>query len=911
MSSKGKSMAELPDTGGTDGSDRLLEELRLCKSKLRTLLRLSEDLIVVLDKKGVVIEIGTRAAEVFGINPDEIAGRMTWDNFVPDDEHERLLGYFSDRLSGAGNPPSTYTLRLKVPDGQRFMRANVAFIPGTEDRIIVMKDLSEVVREQRRTAESEERHRKVIENTMDGILICTSDMILFANKSFCDMTELPREDIYTMTPMRFFSDSDRDKINSLFAPSSSGEKKTHLFEAGVRKRRGLLPAELSAITMTYRDTDAVLISVRDLSQRKEAEKKLKDSHKLLKAIVDNSPVGVSVHDRFGTLLLANASWRTIWGKTIEDLEEKMVPRKKLRMDRRDSYLGKHIQDVERVYTDGGELYIPILEIPNPPPGGAEYISHHFYALMDDKGEVDKVVILTLDLTESLKTQDELIETRDLYYELFSNIPVAVYRTTLETGGRIVSANPEMLRMFRAGTLEELERISVRDLYVDSSRRIDLMEGLQENKEIQGFEAELRRADGSTFLGSISAREVSAKDGEVSFIEGIIRDITDQRRMEEELQNIEHLESIGTLAGGIAHDFNNLLMAIQGGISLAQQEDDAECIRRHLEETDAAIEEATVLTRQLLTFARGGVPFKETVDVESCVRDSIMFSLRGSEVEPEFEFQDDLYNLEADREQIAQVLQNLAVNSVQAMPGEGILHVSVSNIVLGPDNEEQLPPGRYVRLSIRDTGEGIPAKDLKRIFNPYFTTKPDGTGLGLATSYSIIKRHSGSIRVISDEGEGTEFIICLPSAAREIQGSPCEEEEGSDTASDVSASILIMDDDTKVRRVLASMLDALGHNVTECSDGKKAVEMYRESVSAGDSFDLVIMDLTVPGGMGGEKAIRELIKIDPSVKAIVSSGYANNPVLSGYRDYGFSGSLVKPYSLVVLRRELNSVLSTNL
>lgn len=886
----------------------IIDQLRLSRSKLSTILRLTEDVVIVLDKLGTVIDVSAHAEEVLGSGLDEVIGKARWEDFVPDDEKERLTGYFNDRASGTGNPPSTYTLRVLVPDGQRFMRANVDFIPGTEDRVIILKDLSEVVKEQRRTAESEERYRTVIENTKDGILICTMEKILFANSSFCEMTGLPREEIYTLSPVRLFQEVDRTRFESLFQGPGQEEKNTPVFETGVRKKQGFLPAELSATPMIYRNTEAMLISVRDLTQRKEAERQLKEQHDLLRAIVDNSPVAVSVHDRFGTLLLANASWRAIWGKSIEDLKEKMVPRKKLRMDRRDSYLGDYIKDVEKVYKEGGELFIPILKITNPVPGAAEFISHHFYALMDEEGSVDKVVILTLDLTESLRMKDELQETRDQYRDLFSNIPVAVYRTTLESGGRLVSANPEMLRMFGIDSLADIGNVTVKDLYADSDRRTELMRSLADQDEVKGFEAELRRSDGSTFLGSITARKVTGRDGEPSYVEGIIRDITDQRRMEEELLNIEHLESIGTLAGGIAHDFNNLLMAIQGSISLASEEKDTERTLEHLRETEESIQEATVLTRQLLTFAKGGVPVKESVDVETCVREAVKFSLHGSDVEAEFDFQRDLDKISADREQIAQVVQNLALNSLQAMPSGGRIEVSCSNVCLEPDNEPGLKPGDYVRLSIRDNGKGIPARDLKKIFNPYFTTKPDGTGLGLATSYSIVKRHSGAIRVSSEEGEGAEFLIYLPS--QEVTAKKRTPEKPAIETETGPLRILIMDDDRKVREVLGSMLEALGHQVTDCTDGLQAVELYGLGMSSDKPFDVVIMDLTVPGGMGGEAAVDKLRKLDTEVRAIVSSGYANNPVLSSYSDYGFSGSLVKPFSLSVLRNELASVMGKN-
>ena len=887
----------------------LKDKLHLSGSTLRTILQLSENIVIVLDKNGIVIEASNQIERITGIPLNEIIGKVSWDKFVHDEDRERIAGYFFDRAKGTGNPPLTYTLRINIPgEESRLMRVNVGFIPGTEDRVIIMKDLSPVVLEQMKTAETEERYRTVVENTKDGILICDEDRILFANTSFCRMTDISREDVYTFSPVNLFHEADREKMETYFL--KSGEvtgNKTSVFETLIKLRKGFLPVELSSSPMIYRDTEVLLVSVRDLSQRKEAEKKLRESHKLMKAIVDNSPVGISVHDRNGTLLMTNASWRKIWNRSIEELKDRMIPRSTLKMDKKDTYLGNYIDDVKEVYQKGGELYIPKLQITNPIPGGAEFISHHFYALKDDSGKVDKVVILTLDLTESLKTQVELIETRNQFRELTGNIPVAIYRTTTESGGKIVFYNPEMQRMFFGDETGNFDEISVVDTYADPSCRKEFLDRLAKDNEVRGFEAELKRQDGSTFLASISARKVITRDGQKEFIEGIIRDITDQRRLEQELSRIEHLESIGTLAGGIAHDFNNLLMAIQGNISLAQIEEEPSKLIERLEQAVTSTEKATILTRQLLTFARGGVPLKEPIEVAPFVQEAVIFALRGSDVEAVFNFGKDLKSIEADREQITQVIHNITLNSVQAMIGGGQITVSCDNAKMGEDSDTHFGDGEYVSISIKDKGKGIPPDDLNKIFNPYFTTKFGGSGLGLSTSYSIISRHSGAIRAYSEEGIGTEFVIYLPVFDTRVTKTVSREEPVKENHS-ASAHILIMDDDPSVREVLSGMLDVLGHEVTESCDGSEAIEIYRERFSSGEPFDAVIMDLTVPGGMGGEAALEKLKEIDPTVRAIVSSGYANNTVLSNYSEYGFSGRLVKPFRISTLRIELNTVLT---
>ncbi len=875
---------------------------------LSTILRLSEEIVLVLDKNGIVIEASKRVEELLEMPREDIIGKLSWTDYISEEDIKRATGYFVDRMKGTGNPPSTYTLGVTLPGQEsRLMRVNVDFIPGSGNRVVIMKNLSDIVFEQEKASENKVRYRAVVENTQDGILICTKDRILFANNSFSRMTGLSKEELFTLSPVDFFPKTDLKKIESLFLESGNCKQEATGFEIRIKLKKGFLHAELFSIPMAYQDKEAVFISLRDLTQWKDTEKKLNESHKLMKAVVDNSPLGISVHDRNGTLLMANASWRAIWNKSIEEMKENMVPRTELRMDKKDSYLGEYIDEVEAVYRKGGELYIPKLEISNPSHRGADFISHHFYALKDDNGEVDKVVILTLDLTESMKTLGELMETRIQYKELTGNIPVAVYRTTLGFGGKIVFSNPEMNRMFFGEETGNFDGVSVKDLYADPSGRKEFIDSLKENNEVRGFEAELKRTNGSTFLASITGRKVTSFDGKEEYIEGIIRDITDQRRIEEELQRMDHLESIGTLAGGIAHDFNNLLMAIQGNISLALNEEDLSKLTMRLGEAEASIEGASILTRQLLTFARGGVPLKISLDVASLIRESVLFSLRGSGVGVVFDFEDGLTNIEADREQIAQVIHNMMLNSVQAMIDGGRITVSCSNAELTVDSDTNLETGEYVKISIKDTGIGIPPDELKKIFNPYFTTKPDGSGLGLSTSYSIVSRHSGTINAYSEEGRGTEFVIYLPTTDREGKITVPEDISESVDVS-VKASILIMDDNPRVRDVLAGMLDVLGHDVTESADGAEAIELYQERFSSGEPFDAVIMDLTIPGGMGGEVAIEKLQKIDPDVRAIVSSGYASNTVLSNYTDHGFSGRLLKPFRISTLKKELNTVLT---
>jgi nitrogen-specific signal transduction histidine kinase/ActR/RegA family two-component response regulator len=388
----------------------------------------------------------------------------------------------------------------------------------------------------------------------------------------------------------------------------------------------------------------------------------------------------------------------------------------------------------------------------------------------------------------------------------------------------------------------------------------------------------------------------------------LNDITEHKRAEEGLQRIEKLESVGRLAGGIAHDFNNILTAILGNISLAERhiEPKGKAAERLLEAKKASVR-AKGLTQQLLTFSRGGAPIKEVASIAELLEESALFALRGSDVKCEFSLPDDLWSIEIDRGQMSQVITNLVINADEAMPKGGLLAIRAKNTVI--EREGVLPPlpeGDYVEITVEDYGVGIPKEHLGRIFDPYFTTKQKGTGLGLATTHSIIKNHGGCITVESEPGAGTTFHIYLPASKKPVTKKE-EVEEAVQAAFPGRKRILVMDDEETIRDMLSNMLSTAGFEVELASDGKEAIERYEKAMELGQPFDAVIMDLTIPGGMGGKEAIKELIKIDPDVKAIVSSGYSTDPIMADAWKYGFSAVMTKPYSISEMENTLRRIL----
>ena len=409
------------------------------------------------------------------------------------------------------------------------------------------------------------------------------------------------------------------------------------------------------------------------------------------------------------------------------------------------------------------------------------------------------------------------------------------------------------------------------------------------------------------VGIVEVRAFPIYDdsGEVIMVAEYIRNITERKRLEEELNKAHKLESLGVLAGGIAHDFNNLLTGILGNISLAKAITDPKMkIFSRLEEAEKAVWRARDLTQQLMTFSRGGAPVKKTASIKQIVMDSASFVLRGSNVRCEFAIGEDTWPVEVDEGQMSQVINNLIINADQSMVDGGIIDVTVNNITVDSQNEPSLKEGRYVKISIRDHGEGIPEANIHRIFDPYFTTKQKGSGLGLATVYSIIKNHDGHVRVESKVYIGTTFHIFIPASENGL--SVTMEKRENPLAG--SGRILVMDDEEIIRDVSSQILVHLGYDAEVCCDGVEALEIYRKALFGEKSFSAVIMDLTIPGGMGGKETIRKLQEIDNGVIGIVSSGYCNDPILANYADYGFRGIVEKPYSMEKLGKVLHDLLA---
>ncbi|MBL7959081.1 PAS domain S-box protein [bacterium] len=654
---------------------------------------------------------------------------------------------------------------------------------------------------------------------------------------------------------------------------------------------------------------AIVFNYRDITERKEAEEAFRENDKRFRALVENSSDALILISGEGIISYVGPSFSHIVGHSQEEtltvnLFQFIHPDDRKQTESLFNELlkrPKHILTIQfrMFHKDGSWRWM-------------EGVANNLLT----EPSIGAIVLNFRDITDRKKANEALAEEKGRLLVTLRSIGEGVITTDILGRVMLMNKSAELITQY---TQEEAFDKPIRQILplrsIKSEESIDHpVDKVLKTKRIADAADHvlIMPRNKERHIITDNAAPIQDKDGNLLGVVVVFRDTTDRLKMEEELLKARKIESIGILAGGIAHDFNNILSAILGNISMSKMKLEHGNKEKSLElliRAEKASERARDLTQQLLTFSKGGAPVRKTSSISDLLRDSANFSSAGSNVRCEFAISPNLWQVDMDGGQMSQVINNLIINARQAMPNGGVVTIEALNIIFDSDNTKYgvlLKKGNYIKIAVRDQGMGIAPENLQKIFDPYFTTKKTGSGLGLATSYSIIKNHEGAITAESISGKGTTFIIVLP-ASKNIM--PVQKVQESRPAP-AHGKILIMDDEDIIAEMSETMLTELGYQVRTAKDGKEAIEMYIKHKNAGSPFDVVIMDLTIPGGMGGEEAIKQLIDFDPNVKAIVSSGYSNDPIMANYKNFGFTNVLTKPYQIRELARIIESTFTEN-
>ncbi|MBI5886348.1 MAG: PAS domain-containing protein [Deltaproteobacteria bacterium] len=697
---------------------------------------------------------------------------------------------------------------------------------------------------------------------------------------------------------------DRERVQAFLGDAAGKKNATGEIDYRLRLPSGAEPVVHSNINFTY-DENGNLINMlgttQDVTEAKRAEEFLRRSEENFRSLMMNNPVAIAVTNRDGQCMTANPAMVKIFGYDDEE-DFKRVP----------VYLHYHdIEDRKQLYAalerDGMVRDFPVTA---KRKDGTLYYGALTSVYIKTKSGGYEMLTMFVDITERKRHEAELKQTIEFLNEAQTMAHMGSFDWDLVTN--VITGSDEAYRIFGYNKDELTVTYPV---FLDSVHTNDkdcVVKSLESailNKKSFDMEYRIIRTDGEE--RTIHGRGAVAYGHEDKPVRmyGTVQDITERKRLDAELLRAQKLETIGGLAGGIAHDFNNLLLGIIGNVSLAKNfvrpDDKVFSFLNNIEKTAMRTKD---LTRQLLTFSKGGEPIREAAPVNQLVKDCAALVLRGSNIECKYDFPEDLHNVDIDEGQISQVFNNIILNARHAMLGNGgrVINITARNVRLAETNGVPLRDGDYVRITVKDSGPGIAPNIIHKIFDPFFTTQERASGLGLAISYSIIKKHGGHVCVESREGRGASFDVYLPAvtvanAGRAIQSVV-------ETGPAGSGKVLVMDDEEVVRDVSGEMLKLLGYDADFATDGGQAVEMYRKAWDAGAPYAAVIMDLSVPGAMGGKDAIGKLLEIDPGVKTIVSSGYSKDPIMSDFKKYGFTDVIAKPYRVSEFSRIVKGVIT---
>lgn len=770
---------------------------------------------------------------------------------------------------------------------------------GKEYSCAFGRDISDRKRLEKELTDTKQQLEAIFETMQAGIaLVSPQGVITFANRRMAAMFGCPLGELIGSGYSEYLHPDQRNEGDERMRRIIAGEidhlhnerrfirRDGHDFWGFVSGRR-LDDAEGNMISMVG--------VITNISEVKRVEEALRASEQKFSRAFSHAPLLMSISDiQTGRYLDVNNRFCEVSGFSRDEA----IGRTSIEL----GWLSAAGRDrLEGILKRGGR--VQDIEVSLTAKDGSPVICLYSAEIINVEG-CDRLLSIALDITERMRTEELLKESEERYRRLVEQSSAWIWKTDADMRHNYSNDNVERILGYSAEefcSMDILKMVHPDDHGILSKTVEQSVAG---RRGWNGLVLRWLTRDGSWRFVESSGGPIFDEQGSLTGLQGVDIDITDRLQLQQEREKGQRLESLGLLAGGIAHDFNNILTGIVGNLSLARMMIDSDHrAAGRLEECEKAAKRASEMTQQLLTFSRGGEPVKKAVDISRLVNEAVSFALRGSNVKGVLKLAAGLWPIEADEGQIIQVLNNLLINAIQAMPGGGVVNVHGENCI--SENATQLC-ARYVRITVNDTGIGIPSDQLMKVFDPYYTTKASGSGLGLASVYSIVTRHGGTVTVSSQPGIGSEFVICLP-AIEELPAAEPDKQGTAGVGMLVCGRVLVMDDEDMLRDVASMMLTEIGCQPEVCCEGGEAVELYRAALEQGDPYDMVILDMTVPGGMGGLEAARLIRELDAGARLIASSGYSNDAVFSDLEKHGFCGAVMKPYTLENLSDELWRIL----
>ena len=886
---------------------RIEETLKESEDQFSTSLEDAPDGVYINDFEGNFLYGNRRCEEIIGYRREELIGKNFLElNILPENSLTRAGEILQDNINGKSTGPDE--LELISKDGRRVpVEISTSLVQRGGKKVVLafVRDITE-----RKRAEEALRSKQIMLERTEGIAHLGSwewdiatDTVTWSDELFRIFQRDPQEGAPSFTEHPDFYHPDDFALLRQAVEAAVADGTPYALELQAIRKDGetrVCMARGAAETAPGGRVVRLFGSLQDITGRKQAEEALRASEERFRNISNLLPQTVFETDEKGNFTFVNRQGFEMFGYSEADIAagmsvlEMIIPQDRDRAVENISQriMGKDLpaHDYTAVRKDGS-LFPAVI-----------YAST---ILLNSKYAGMRGVLI--DISDRKQAEQALREGEEKYRIVVENAHESIF---IAVDGMIKFANGRAA-VISGYSPEEITSMPFIDFIHPDDRQ------MVAERYIKWLNSEdVPTTDTVRFIfkpGNIIWGELNVVsitwEGRPAVL-GFLTDVTDRKHLEEEQQRVAKLESVGLLAGGIAHDFNNILTSILGNISLASTEAaPGSELQNSLEQAEKASLRAKALTMQLLTFSKGGAPVLKLSSLTELLKDTAGFALSGSRVKCNFSIPSGLWPAEIDAGQVSQVIHNLVINAQQAMPAGGSIEIGAENMILSKTQSlgKGLPleEGHYVRIVVTDHGIGIPAEHLEKIFDPFFTTKQKGNGMGLAISFSIARQHGGHISVESELGIGSTFYLYLPASTKMSAPQQAKKERIKPAG---KARILVMDDEKGVREIAGRLLKHIGYKDIEfAADGAEAIKLYKAAMKAGNPFNVAILDLTIAGGMGGEETIKKLLKIDPGVKAIVSSGYIDDPVIAKYKDHGFSGMVAKPYTIEELRKAVQDVI----